>query len=212
MEETADQRRKTRIQRANEEKIINSAKVVFSQFGFNGATVDQIADMAGLSKPNLHYYFKTKRDLYLATLNRVLDAWMPPLESLDPSGDPETELSRYIDQKLALSRDDPESSKLFALEVIQGAETLELVLETRLQKLTAKKKNVLNEWARQGKIAPINATHFIFMLWAVTQHYADFDAQIKSLTGKTLQNNAFFKSAQASIKQILFHGVLPPNQ
>ena len=48
---------RTRIQTKNRETILDAGLDVFSTLGFRGATLDQIADVAGLSKPNLLYYF-----------------------------------------------------------------------------------------------------------------------------------------------------------
>jgi TetR/AcrR family transcriptional regulator len=58
--------RKTRIQLENEERILDAALDVFSVRGFRGATIDQIAEHAGMSKPNLLYYFRRKIDMYEA--------------------------------------------------------------------------------------------------------------------------------------------------
>ncbi len=56
----------TRIQREKQEQILDAALDVFSQQGFRGATIDQIAEAAGMSKPNLLYYFGRKEDIHKA--------------------------------------------------------------------------------------------------------------------------------------------------
>jgi TetR/AcrR family transcriptional regulator len=103
----ADERRQTRIQQVNRRLILDAALDVFSLHGFRGSTVDQIAAKAGMSKPNLLYYFRRKQDIYAAVLESTLDEWLAPLEALDPDGDPIEELRRYISVKLALSADRP---------------------------------------------------------------------------------------------------------
>ena len=50
---------RTRIQEKNIAAILEAALEVFSQHGFRGATLDQIAKAASLSKPNLLYYFSS---------------------------------------------------------------------------------------------------------------------------------------------------------
>ncbi len=200
---------KSRIQLKNEQKIINAALKLFSRHGFRGATLDQIAHEASLSKPNLLYYFPSKKALYAVALDHVLTIWLAPLKDLDADGDPKTQLATYIDKKMELSRDYPDASRLFAMEVIEGAKILGPILETKLTRLTKNKKNILAKWSKEGKIKKVDGTHLIFMLWAVTQHYADFEAQIESQTGKTLQNSQFFKTAKNSIKSIIFDGIIP---
>src|ERR1700752_622451 len=90
---------KTRIQREKREAILDAALDVFSTYGFRGATIDQIAEAAGMSKPNLLYYFKSKEDMHLTLLQRLLETWLPPLSALDDVGDPLTEIRGYIRRK-----------------------------------------------------------------------------------------------------------------
>ena len=97
-------KKRTRIQAANEEKILDGALEVFSRYGYRGATVDQIAQASGMSKPNLLYYFRRKHDIYVAVLRRTLEMWLQPLEEIRESGDPAEDLTRYIKKKLEFSR------------------------------------------------------------------------------------------------------------
>ena len=85
-------RKRTRIQEANEERILDAALEIFSTWGFRGATVDQIAALARMTKPNLLYYFRRQEDIYLAVLNRTHEMWLKPLEHLSSDGDPAEEL------------------------------------------------------------------------------------------------------------------------
>ena len=124
---------KTRIQLKNEGRILDAAQEVFATYGYHGATIDEVADRAGISKPNLHYYFKRKRDLYLAVLRRTLEIWLVPLRELDRNGDPAVEIGNYIAQKVQLSRRFPAASRVFANEIVQGAPFLKGYLQTNLR-------------------------------------------------------------------------------
>ncbi len=174
-------KKRTRIQAANEEKILDGALEVFSRYGYRGATVDQIAQASGMSKPNLLYYFRRKHDIYMAVLRRTLEMWLQPLEDIRESGDPAEELTRYIKKKLEFSRTNPNESRLFAGENIQGAPQLRPVLERQVHDLVARKAAVLKAWAEAGRIVDIDPRHLIFMIWATTQHYADFESQIQAV-------------------------------
>ena len=68
--------------------ILRAGLEFFSQFGFRGSTIDQVAELANLSKPNLLYYFPSKEAIYTALLAQLLDDWLEPLKSLDRDGDP----------------------------------------------------------------------------------------------------------------------------
>ena len=62
---------KTRIQREKRAQILEAGLTVFSEAGFRGATLDRIAAEAGLSKPNLLYYYPSKDAIYEALAARA---------------------------------------------------------------------------------------------------------------------------------------------
>lgn len=173
----------TRIQKRNRRKILDAALEVFSAHGFRGATLDQIAEVAGLSKPNLLYYFPSKEAIHSALLTGLLDTWLDPLKTMDPGGEPVDEVLAYVRRKLDLARDYPRESRLFAGEIIQGAPRLAEVIETDLRALVEEKAAVLRAWMDEGRIARVDPVHLIFSIWALTQHYADFDAQVRLVLG-----------------------------
>lgn len=168
----------SRIQQKNRSTILTAALDVFSQFGFRGATLDQIATAAGLSKPNLIYYFPSKEAIHAQVLASLLDLWLDPLRDMNPDGDPVDEILTYAQRKLDLSRDYPRESRLFANEVLQGAPHLADTFPA-LKLLVDEKTTIISAWSKSGKIAAIDPYHLIFLIWAQTQHYADFEAQVR---------------------------------
>lgn len=174
---------RTRIQEKNTATILEAALDVFSAHGFRGATLDQVADAAGLSKPNLLYYFPSKEAVHAALLGRLLATWLDPLSALDPNGEPLTEILAYVRRKLELSRDFPRESRLFANEILQGAPRMKTVIETDLKTLVDEKCAVLIKWMDEGRIARLSPYHLIFSIWSLTQHYADFDVQVRAVLG-----------------------------
>ena len=201
-------RKRTRIQVEKEEKILDGALEIFSRYGYRGATVDQIAEASGMSKPNLLYYFRRKHDIYVAVLRRTLEMWLQPLEEISEAGDPAEELTRYIAKKLEFSRTNPQESRLFASEIIQGAPQLRPVLERQVHDLVEQKAAVLRTWAGQGKIIDIDPSHLIFMIWATTQHYADFESQIEAVLPNRSRDEAIDEAYEA-LTSVLLRGILP---
>lgn len=180
---TPPSRPATRIQVKNRAAILNAALDVFSAQGFRGATVDQIAAAAGLSKPNLLYYFPSKEAMHNALLEQLLDTWLDPMRALDPDGEPLEEILAYVHRKLQMSRDYPRESRLFANEIVQGAPRILGVLSTDLRALVDEKVALIERWADAGRIAPVHPYHLIFSIWSLTQHYADFDVQVRAVLG-----------------------------
>ena len=175
---------RTRIQERNRAAILEAGLAVFSAQGFRGATLDQIAKAARLSKPNLLYYFPSKEAIHVALLQELLAAWLQPLRDLDPEGEPVEEVLAYVRRKLELSRSFPRESRLFANEVLRGAPHLEEVLGGELAMLVEEKATVLERWMAEGRIARVPAKHLVFSIWALTQHYADFDPQVRAVLGE----------------------------
>ena len=173
----------TRNQRAKAEAILEAALDVFAAQGFRGATLDQIAEAAGLSKPNLLYYFASKEAVHRALLDGMLDRWLAPLRAIDPAGDPAAEIRAYVRRKLEMARDYPRESRLFADEMLQGAPRLAGTLAGPLRALVDEKAAAIRAWAASGRIAAVDPHHLIFSIWAATQHYADFDAQVRAVLG-----------------------------
>lgn len=173
----------TRIQRRNRKIILDAALDVFSHHGFRGATLDQIAERAGLSKPNLLYYFDGKEAIHHALLTHLLDNWLDPLRTLNPDGDPQAELLAYMRRKLQMAHEFPRESRLFANEIIQGAPRIEGFIRNDLKALVDEKAALIDGWSKAGRIAPVDPYHLIFSIWALTQHYADFEAQIRMIRG-----------------------------
>lgn len=196
---------KTRIQQKNRAAIMAAGLDVFAQYGFRGSTLDQIAAAAGLSKPNLLYYFPSKEAIYTALLAQLLDTWLDPMRDIDDTGDPVAEIIGYARRKLKMSEDFPRESRLFANEILQGAPRIGNALHGELKTLVATKAQVIQGWVDAGKILPVDPTHLIFSIWSLTQHYADFDVQVRAVLGK----DDPYPEAQAHIEQLFLRMLTP---
>jgi TetR/AcrR family transcriptional regulator len=200
-------KRRTRIQTEKRELILEAALEVFSAHGFRGSTIDQIAEAAGMSKPNLLYYFRRKEDIHEALIERLLKTWLQPLRKLDETGDPLTELRSYIRRKLEMARDYPRESRLFANEILQGAPRIMPLLEGELKTLVDEKAAIISGWMRAGRIAATDPRHLIFSIWATTQHYADFDVQVRAVLGSDRGGDDRFEDAARFLEQLYVDGL-----
>ena len=207
--ESAAPPRRTRIQQEKRELILEAALEVFSTHGFRGSTIDQIAEAAGMSKPNLLYYFRRKEDIHETLMERLLDTWLAPLRELDDSGDPIAEIRGYIRRKLEMARDYPRESRLFANEILQGAPRIMPMLEGELKTLVDEKAEIIKGWMRAGKIVKTDPWHLIFAIWATTQHYADFDVQVRAVLGPDRSGEGRFEDAAQFLENLFIHGLAP---
>ena len=198
--------RRTRIQHEKREIILEAALEVFSTHGFRGATIDQIAEAAGMSKPNLLYYFRRKEDIYVAVLEKILADWLVPLGKLDEKGEPIDEIRRYVAAKMELSRNNPKASRLFANEILNGAPAIGAFLKGPLKSLVDEKAAILAKWMMQGRLKKMDPRHLIFSIWAVTQHYADFDVQVRAVLGEP---GDVITAAETAVATLFVDGLRP---
>jgi len=199
--------RRSRAVAAKRTAILTAALALFSQFGVHGTSLDKVAEGADVSKTNLLYYFSSKEALYIAVLKDILDVWLAPLRALREDQQPLVAIKDYIRLKLEVSRDHPQASRLFCMEMLQGAPLLKGELEGDLKGLVDEKSAVIEGWINQGKLAAVEPHHLIFMLWATTQHYADFSTQIEAVTGQTLNDEGFFNQTVENVQRMVIEGI-----
>ncbi|MGO4391206.1 TetR/AcrR family transcriptional regulator [Variovorax sp. M-6] len=160
-----------------QEAIRQAAIEEFALHGLRGATTQSIAERAQLSKAQLHYYIESKEALYVDLLQMVVSEWSR--ESFNErDGDPARVLASYVKRKLEFSFRQPLLSKMFANELISGAEVLHSIL-TQPRTRAGQAIQTLTRWIEEGKIRPLDPWLFLMHIWAVTQHYADFDVQVR---------------------------------
>jgi TetR/AcrR family transcriptional regulator len=201
-----DDARKGAIRQANEALILAAAEQVFARTGFTGATMAAIADAAALPKANLHYYFGSKQALYLAVLQRTLHDWLVPMDGLVADADPALALRAYIRAKMAMSAERPDASKVFANELLHGAQVVGALMRSELRQMVRKKAAVIDAWVAQGRMAAVDSTHLFFTIWAATQTYADFDVQVRAVLGRSELTPRDHERATEHVVALLLRG------
>ncbi|AWL30367.1 MULTISPECIES: TetR/AcrR family transcriptional regulator [Acinetobacter] len=192
------------------QQLLNAALDVFSIYGFNGASLEEIAQLAEMHKSNIFYYYENKEALYVEVLTTVMQKWLAPLQMLEADLEPVEALSHYLMTKIEISRTQPKASKLFALEIIQGAPHILPILKGPLKKLFKRKAKVISTWQEQGKISDqIDPELLIINIWGLTQNYADFATQMEMVTGKTLRNKSMCQRAIEHTIHMILYGVIP---
>ena len=208
MSETkASSSRRSRAANQKRRTILSAALPLFSQFGLHGTSLERVAESADVSKTNLLYYFPSKEALYIALLEDLLEVWLAPLKAFSAEQNAITAIEHYILLKLTVSRDHPQASKLFCLEMLQGAPLLTHTLNTALKQLVDEKSAIIQGWIDAGQLAPIDPLHLLFTLWATTQHYADFGVQVAAISGKNLDDPVFFQQTFDNVKRIIIRGI-----
>lgn len=200
-------RRRTAVRADNEAALLAAAEEVFAEHGFGGATTAAIAARAGMPKANLHYYFSTKEELYRKVLGSVLEAWLAAAEPFE-GGTAREALTRYIEAKMDLARRRPLASRIFASEIMRGAPLIQDFLETTLKDWIAAREPAILNWIATGELHPVAPRTLIYMIWATTQHYADFSHQIATLNGGRELSDEQFRHAKREVVEVILRGIV----
>jgi TetR/AcrR family transcriptional regulator len=206
-------RRKAHIRASNEAHLLACAEAVFAERGLDGASTAMIAERAGLPKANLHYYFPTKLALYRRVLDDLFEDWHRAAGSFEAGDDPVEAIGGYVRAKMDLSRRRPLGSKVWANEIIHGAAHMQDILSERVKPWFETRVKVIEGWIARGLLAPIDAPALLYLIWATTQHYADFDAQIRALSGKRAFTQKAFAERTEQVVQLVIRacGAVSPN-
>ncbi|KVD47820.1 TetR family transcriptional regulator [Burkholderia sp. MSMB1072] len=206
-------RRKAHIRESNEAHLLACAEAVFAERGLAGASTAMIAERAGLPKANVHYYFPTKLALYRRVLDDLFEDWHRAAGSFEAGDDPVEAIGGYVRAKMALSQRRPLGSKVWANEIIHGAEHMQDILSQRVKPWFDTRIKVIEGWIARGLLAPIDPHALMYLIWATTQHYADFDAQIRALSGKRAFTKKAFDEKTEQVVQLVIRacGAVSPH-
>ena len=199
-------RKQAEIRQANRQRILDAAEVIFSKRGLQGATIEAIAVEARLPKANILYYFRSKQHLYRAVIDNILQLWLSTLGDISPDNDPRDALLHYVRLKVRLSKERPHASRVFAAEVISGAPVIGRFLRTDLKRWVDRQAAVFRQWSRQGRMGRIEPRHLFFLIWAMTQTYADFQVQVEAVLGQRTLHDADYVRAERTIGALVLKG------
>lgn len=159
--------------------ISGAALEQFSLHGLRGTSTQAIAESAGISKQQLHYYIESKEALYESLLRRTMQYWgQIGLSTEDERTEPAEVITRLVRRKLEFTFDHPQVSRLFSYEVMSGGLVIrQLWAETSAGVAAAVR--IISDWVHQGRIAPMEPIFLLFHIWTLTQYYADYEPQVR---------------------------------
>ena len=198
---------KTRIQQRNRREIVDAVIEVVAEHGFDGATMDLISARAGLSRTNIHYYFKSKDELFREAINHVHKVWGDLWTGLDKNGNPHDEMRKYIKGKLRASWEQPKLSRVFAAEIMRGAPMSKHLMQDEMREMFDDACDTLRTWMRQGHLTEVDPLHVFITIWGATQYYADFDLVVKLIWDKDKLVEDDYESAAEAVSAIIMKGI-----
>ena len=191
----------------SQDAIMDAARDEFIQQGFKGATVQSIADSANMPKANVLYYYQNKENLYHKVLEQTLEMWDTAIGDIVLEDGPKIALERFISAKVDIAFENPKASKIYAMEIIQGAQHIDNFARVYLRNWVKEKSEIFEHWMNEGAMAKVDPVKLIFLIWSTTQHYADFETQILNITNKQEYEQEDREQVKAFLVNFILQGL-----
>ena len=136
-------------------RILTAAAEVFSEIGFAGARVDEIAQRAGINKAMLYYHVGDKEQLYATVLISTIDgAHARLLASTEKAKTPSEKVQCILDTFAELGATNPHLIPMMLREVASGGATLPDEMLLRMAQVFRVVADVLAEGMATGAFRP----------------------------------------------------------
>jgi AcrR family transcriptional regulator len=168
------------------EKVIEAATEVFTSKGFGSARMQEIADHAGINKGLLHYYFKSKENLFHEVIKTVANKIVPKLDFIINSDDElSVKIGRFVEFYIDLLIDNPYLPAFVLAELNMNGELFAREMLGRNQVNPMKIILQIQMEIQEGKIKPVNP--FDLLLNVLSMCIFPFIARpiFKEVTGLT---------------------------
>ncbi len=190
--------------------IMEAAKAVFNAKGFNGATMEEIADEAGYSPAALYLYFKNKYELYISLNINTLDHMAELIGNLanNPDLGPLEKLRRMADVFYEIYEFNPLSMvNLFRLQGVRGLGEMSPDLIEKLNELTSRTirlvAQIFETGIREGVFLDYHPVALADSVWAQFTGLVIWEEGKRSLDAK----KQFLKPTMDMALEILIRGI-----
>ena len=142
-----------------ETRIFDAALRVFARKGKDGARLQEIADEAGIHRPLLHYYFRTKQQLYEAVAERLFVQFMSSFDAPAEGGRFADTLRAFIEHYVDSVREHPHAAMWMVTENMAGNPILGEMLARAFATEGSPQRAMLEAIERaivNGEIRPVN--------------------------------------------------------
>jgi len=192
--------------------ILEAAEFEFARNGYEGTTIQSIADRAKMTKRQVLYFFSNKKTLYSEILKRIFEHWRSEDFSMWP-GQPIEVFEEYMEHLLEQARTNPTHNKFMINEMLRGAPIFK---ENRRQgevlKLTRQRIMRMQEWIDQGRIRDIDPKFFLFFMWSMQHFFVVFEPEVALFLEKDKLSKNDWSDIKAQMKQFVHILLLPDSK
>lgn len=152
-------------------EILEAARRVFARKGFEGATVDEIADAAGLGKGTVYLYFHSKRDIYMEALKRGFAALLEETaRNVAGASTAAEKIRAFITTRIRYADAHKDFISIYHAEFGQiRAATFNKDFRTLYLQQAKALEAVLRDASARGEIRPLRADRAAFTIYEMTR-------------------------------------------
>ena len=197
--------------RSVEQDIFRAAEQVFHERGYDGARMQEIADLAGINKAMLHYYYRSKDRLFHTvfseTLGRILPRVVEPLMSDLPLG---LKIRRFVETYIDQLHRNPKMPGFIIHELNQHPERLREAALEHIGPVLPILRRQIDEAVNQGKIRPIRAEDLIANLVSLCVFPFLARPVLQAVTGMdSVQYDQFLSNRKETVTDFVFNALRP---
>ncbi|MBN2626774.1 MAG: TetR family transcriptional regulator [Spirochaetales bacterium] len=202
---------------SKEKIILEAAMDEFIAEGWAGARMQSIADRAGINKPLLHYYFRSKEKLYNQTVYRVMAYFFGfVLGNVEGKDSFQEFLRAFIDSVIDETAENPRIPLFIMQELSRGGETIRGILSQVLSEqnppVTEVMRTNLIRAMETGEIRPVNPIQFIMSLLGSCLYFVMAEPIIMELGKQTgllgnFDRSRFLEERKEAVFTLLYNGV-----
>lgn len=192
-------------------KILEAARRVFAKYGYEGATLDQVANDAGLTKGAVYWHFSSKSDLYLALCDRSLAQLQQGLpgqiRNIFGSSNPMEALSILLESQFASCEEGNGEQPMLFFEFISSSRdpSVRKKLCESFSKLFEGTSDILREMQQKGLLtSDVDSRDLSVILHSLVNGIV--------LMWLVAPNHVSFPSLSAAVSKILWYGIQPNEQ
>jgi len=199
---------------SSRDKILDVAEAVFARRGFAGVGLREVAGLVGLGKSSLFHHFRSKTQLYLAVLERVLLRIERRLgDALQAGGTPLERLDRWVDALVDVLAEQPTTARLLLRGLFEDddfpveAEAEAAGAERRIARILHGVQGLLHEGMADGSFRRASGAHTIqTLIGATVYHFASGEFG-EGLIGRPLLSAEEVRRRKHEVKAFIHHGL-----
>ena len=194
--------------------IKETAKRVFFQKGLLNATTQQIADEAGVNRALIHYYFRSRDQLFKAVLEEAVNESRNKVDSIFNSDESfKVKISKYLDVFIDRNAEFPYMQNFIITEIMSDPEKMKEHFSRKRNHMLKHIVAPLKKEIENGNMKPIDPEHFIVNMMSMCSYplvAKPFIQNMFSYDDKMYRK--FLKERKQVIYKVLFNEDLPEDQ